>query len=207
MVWTRATLLEAANVGLNMGITGIGIAKVASDIMLVDDCFAFIMKATMWGRCVNDVQVLASAAAVIITFVNCPRIAAEPPHDLSIHTSYSTGQHISMSLQRSIALSGVVFNGSWQSITSPIVKLTCIEPSGQTLLGIWGPIITPIGNLLIPRRQPRRDVSEFRGIRRNLRGIRGCGGRPRRSSVEVNSKSTCCHRTEDTHRTTFSFIP
>lgn len=37
-----------------MGIAGTEVAKEASDIILMDDNFASIVSAIMWGRCVND---------------------------------------------------------------------------------------------------------------------------------------------------------
>jgi P-type Ca2+ transporter type 2C len=46
--------LRTANVGFSMGIAGTEVAKEASSIILMDDDFASIVKAIMWGRCVND---------------------------------------------------------------------------------------------------------------------------------------------------------
>ena len=46
--------LKAADVGLSMGVTGTEVAKEASDIILTDDNFSSIVKAIMWGRCLND---------------------------------------------------------------------------------------------------------------------------------------------------------
>jgi hypothetical protein len=37
-----------------MGIAGTEVAKEASDIIIMDDDFASIVSAIMWGRCVND---------------------------------------------------------------------------------------------------------------------------------------------------------
>ncbi|KAG9013997.1 hypothetical protein FRB94_000194 [Tulasnella sp. JGI-2019a] len=69
--------LRAANVGFSMGIAGTEVAKEASDIILMDDNFASIVSAVMWGRCVNDAvrkflqfQVSVNITAVIITFVS-----------------------------------------------------------------------------------------------------------------------------------------
>ncbi|KAI5120195.1 hypothetical protein M0805_006301 [Coniferiporia weirii] len=68
--------LKTAHVGFSMGIAGTEVAKEASDIILMDDNFASIVKAIMWGRCVNDAvrkflqfQVSTNVTAVIITFV------------------------------------------------------------------------------------------------------------------------------------------
>ncbi|KAF5367569.1 hypothetical protein D9758_003794 [Tetrapyrgos nigripes] len=69
--------LKTANVGFSMGISGTEVAKEASDIILMDDNFASIVKAIIWGRCVNDsvrkflqFQLSTNVTAVIITFVS-----------------------------------------------------------------------------------------------------------------------------------------
>jgi P-type Ca2+ transporter type 2C len=46
--------LRMADVGFSMGIAGTEVAREASSIVLMDDDFASIVKAIMWGRCVND---------------------------------------------------------------------------------------------------------------------------------------------------------
>lgn len=46
--------LRSADVGFSMGITGTEVAKEASDIILMDDNFASIVKAILWGRCIGD---------------------------------------------------------------------------------------------------------------------------------------------------------
>ncbi|GAA5999611.1 calcium-transporting ATPase PMC1 [Rhodotorula paludigena] len=68
--------LKTANVGFSMGIAGTEVAKEASDIILMDDNFASIVSAIMWGRCVNDAvrkflqfQLSVNICAVVITFV------------------------------------------------------------------------------------------------------------------------------------------
>lgn len=49
-----AQALKTADVGFSMGITGTEVAKEASDIILMDDNFASIVKAAAWGRTVNN---------------------------------------------------------------------------------------------------------------------------------------------------------
>jgi len=71
-----APALKEAHVGLAMGIEGTGVAKQASDIIIMDDKFASIVKAVMWGRNVREniqkflqfqltVNVVALSVAVI----------------------------------------------------------------------------------------------------------------------------------------------
>ncbi|KAI0033543.1 hypothetical protein K488DRAFT_47506 [Vararia minispora EC-137] len=69
--------LKAAHVGFSMGIAGTEVAKEASNIILMDDNFASIVKAIMWGRAVNDAvckflqfQVSVNVIAVIVTLVS-----------------------------------------------------------------------------------------------------------------------------------------
>jgi P-type Ca2+ transporter type 2C len=68
--------LKTAHVGFSMGIAGTEVAKEASDIILMDDNFSSIVKAIMWGRCVNDsvrkflqFQISTNVTAVVVTSV------------------------------------------------------------------------------------------------------------------------------------------
>ncbi|KAJ1911892.1 plasma membrane calcium [Mycoemilia scoparia] len=69
--------LRAANVGFSMGIAGTEVAKEASAIVLMDDNFSSIVKACIWGRCVNDAikkflqfQLTVNVTAVLVAFVS-----------------------------------------------------------------------------------------------------------------------------------------
>ncbi|KAL7312035.1 plasma membrane calcium [Mucor circinelloides] len=69
--------LKMADVGFSMGIAGTEVAKEASSIILMDDNFSSIVKAIMWGRCVNDAvkkflefQITVNIVAVILTFIS-----------------------------------------------------------------------------------------------------------------------------------------
>ena len=48
------TALKNANVGFCMGIAGCQVAKEASDIVLLDDNFKSVFRATQWGRNITD---------------------------------------------------------------------------------------------------------------------------------------------------------
>lgn len=68
--------LKTAHVGFSMGIAGTEVAKDASDVILMDDNFSSIVKAIIWGRCVNDAvrkflqfQLCTNVTAVVVTSV------------------------------------------------------------------------------------------------------------------------------------------
>ncbi|OJI80378.1 hypothetical protein ASPTUDRAFT_193781 [Aspergillus tubingensis CBS 134.48] len=72
-----AQALKTADVGFAMGITGTEVAKEASDIIIMDDNFASIVKAIAWGRTVNDAirkflqfQITVNVTAVALTFIS-----------------------------------------------------------------------------------------------------------------------------------------
>merc|ERR1719495_2193744 len=76
-----ALALKTADVGLAMGIQGTDVAKRASDIIIMDDNFANIVKTVMWGRSVYDnirkfvqfqltVNVVALTLALVAAFLD-----------------------------------------------------------------------------------------------------------------------------------------
>lgn len=79
--------LKMADVGFSMGIAGTEVAKEASAIILMDDNFASIVKAMMWGRSVNDAvskflqfQITVNITAVILAFVSA--LASKEMHSV-----------------------------------------------------------------------------------------------------------------------------
>ena len=76
--------LKTANVGFSLGIAGTEVAKEASDVILMDDNFASIVSAIIWGRCVNDsvrkflqFQISVNITAVLTTFITAVASASE----------------------------------------------------------------------------------------------------------------------------------
>ena len=79
--------LKIADVGFSMGIAGTEVAKEASAIILMDDNFASIVKAIMWGRSVNDAvakflqfQITVNITAVVLAFVSA--VASKKMHSV-----------------------------------------------------------------------------------------------------------------------------
>ncbi|WPG99230.1 calcium-transporting atpase 2 [Acrodontium crateriforme] len=72
-----APALKLSDVGFSMNIAGTEVAKEASDIILMDDNFASIVMALMWGRAVNDAvrkflqfQITVNITAVLLAFIS-----------------------------------------------------------------------------------------------------------------------------------------
>ncbi|KYR00515.1 P-type ATPase [Tieghemostelium lacteum] len=78
--------LKLANVGFSMGIAGTEVAIAASDVVLLDDNFASIVRAVLWGRNIYDAickflqfQLTVNVVAVTIAFIGTLSGKGESP--------------------------------------------------------------------------------------------------------------------------------
>ncbi|EAX96478.1 calcium-translocating P-type ATPase, PMCA-type family protein [Trichomonas vaginalis G3] len=83
--------LKKANVGLSMGMCGTELAKIASDIVILDDNFSSIVSALKWGRCVYDnlrsfmqFQLPVNFVAVIVVLIGSIYLNTSPLKPIQI---------------------------------------------------------------------------------------------------------------------------
>ena len=77
---------------VHVGIAGTEVAKEASDVIFMDDNFSSIVKASMWGHCINDAilkflqfQISINVTAVVITFVTAIASNSETSAVSAVH--------------------------------------------------------------------------------------------------------------------------
>lgn len=110
--------LKRANVGLAMGKCGTELAKMASDIVILDDNFATIVSALKWGRCIYDnvrsflvYQLVVNFSAIGLGFIGALVFESSPLKPLQIlwinlingpcgALSYSTSKPVDSLLDR-----------------------------------------------------------------------------------------------------------
>lgn len=80
-----APALKEANVGFCMGLSGCEVAKDSADILILDDNFNSVFKATLWGRNILDnirkfiqFQMTVNVVCVIITFLGGATLGTPP---------------------------------------------------------------------------------------------------------------------------------
>jgi Ca2+-transporting ATPase len=80
-----APALKHANVGFCMGISGVEVAKEASDIIILDDNFTSVFKAAQWGRSIYDnirkfiqFQLTVNMVALLIVFLGGSTLGESP---------------------------------------------------------------------------------------------------------------------------------
>ncbi|THU54517.1 hypothetical protein C4D60_Mb10t25940 [Musa balbisiana] len=114
-----APALHEADIGLSMGIQGTEVAKESSDIIILDDNFASVVKVVRWGRSVYaniqkfiQFQLTVNVAALVINVV-----AAVSSGDVPLNAVQGTSDYkyyVEKFVRADYALVGCILNGMQQ---------------------------------------------------------------------------------------------
>eukprot|EP00250_Pteridium_aquilinum_P029824 c40185_g1_i1 orf=407-3571(+) len=168
-----APALRAADVGLSMGIQGTEVAKESSDIIILDDNFASVVKVVRWGRSIYlniqkfiQFQLTVNVAALTINFV-----AAVSAGDVPLTAVQLLWVNLIMDTLGALALatepptdellkrrpvgrtepliSNIMIRNLVVQALYQVVVLLTLQFRGKEILGLKGPKATSINTTII----------------------------------------------------------
>ncbi|KAL9103800.1 MAG: hypothetical protein Q9163_001209 [Psora crenata] len=169
-----APALKTADVGFSMGIAGTEVAKEASSIILMDDNFASIVKAIMWGRAVNDAvkkflqfQITVNITAVMLTFISA---VASDSEDSVLTAVQLLWVNLIMDTLAALALATDppppnILNRPPESKSAPLITLTMWKMIiGQSIFQLIVTLVLNFGGRSIFSYQTTREQEQLRTV-------------------------------------------